>query len=47
MSLTQAAHQISDNLFTIMIGSIIMHLVFGITLGLVSSGLSIKFGSRY
>jgi hypothetical protein len=47
MSLTQAAHQISHNLVTIMIGSIIMHLVFGVTLGLVSSGLSIKFGSRY
>ncbi len=47
MSLTQAAHLISHNIVTIMIGSIIMHLVFGITLGLVSSGLSIKFGSRY
>ncbi len=47
MSLAQAAHQISHNFLTIMIGSIIMHLVFGITLGLVSSGLSIKFGSRY
>jgi NADH dehydrogenase len=47
MSLAQAAHQISHNLVTIMIGSIIMHIVFGITLGLVSSGLSIKFGSRY
>jgi len=47
MSLAQAAHQISHNFLTIMIGSIIMHLIFGITLGLVSSGLSIKFGSRY
>ena len=47
MSLAQAAHLISHNFLTIMIGSIIMHLVFGITLGLVSSGLSIKFGSRY
>ncbi|PWU79643.1 MAG: hypothetical protein DLM72_16305 [Candidatus Nitrosopolaris wilkensis] len=47
MSLAQAAHLISRNLVTIMIGSIIMHLVFGITLWLVSSGLSIKFGSRY
>jgi NADH dehydrogenase len=47
MSLAQAAQQISHNLVTIMIGSIIMHLVFGVTLGLVSSGLSIKFGSRY
>ena len=47
MGLAQAAHQISHNFVTIMIGSIIMHLVFGVTLGLVSSGLSIKFGSRY
>ncbi len=39
MSLAQAANQISHNFLTIMIGSIIMHLVFGITLGLVSSGL--------
>ena len=47
MSLAQAAHQISHNLVIIMTGSIIMHFVFGVTLGLVSSGLSIKFGSRY
>ncbi|MGI8831960.1 MAG: FAD-dependent oxidoreductase, partial [Nitrososphaeraceae archaeon] len=30
-----------------MAGSIIMHQVFGLTLGLVSSLLSIKFGARY
>jgi NADH dehydrogenase len=47
MNPAQAAQQTSHNFVTIMIGSIIMHLVFGITLGLVSSGLSIKFGSRY
>jgi NADH dehydrogenase len=30
-----------------MVGSIVMHLVFGITLGLVSSLLEIKFGAKY
>ncbi len=44
---SEAAHQISNNILTIMIGSIVMHLVFGATLGIFSSALSIKFGSRY
>ena len=35
------------NFVTIMVGSIITHLVFGVTLGLVSSLLSVRFGSRY
>jgi NADH dehydrogenase len=43
----EAAKEISDNFFTIMLGSIITHIIFGITLGIVSSLLSIKFGSRY
>ncbi|MFQ5920431.1 MAG: NAD(P)/FAD-dependent oxidoreductase, partial [Nitrososphaerales archaeon] len=43
----QAAQHISDNLLGIMISSIVTHLVFGVTLGLLSSTLSIKFGSRY
>ncbi len=48
-SITQAeaAEQIASNLLTIMIGSIVMHLVFGVTLGTFSSLLSIKFGARY
>ena len=36
-----------NNFVTIMVGSIITHLVFGVTVGLVSSLLSIRFGSRY
>src|SRR5215831_8477159 len=37
----------NNNFLTIMIGSIITHLVFGVTLGMVSSLLSVRFGSRY
>ena len=37
----------NNNFVTIMVGSIITHLVFGVTLGLVSSLLSVRFGSRY
>jgi NADH dehydrogenase FAD-containing subunit len=47
MTEAQAARQISGNFLTIIIGSVITHLVFGVTLGLVSSLLSIGFGSRY
>ena len=47
MTLAAAAHQITSNFVMIMIGSIITHLVFGVTVGLVSSLLSIRFGSRY
>lgn len=36
-----------NNFVTIMVGSVITHLVFGVTLGLVSSLLSVRFGSRY
>ncbi len=42
------AYEVTDNNFaTIMVGSVITHLVFGVTLGLVSSLLSVRFGSRY
>ncbi|MDP9289279.1 MAG: NAD(P)/FAD-dependent oxidoreductase [Thermoproteota archaeon] len=44
---TANRQQPANNLSVIMIGWIIIHLVFGVTLGLVSSLLSIKFGSRY
>src|SRR5919197_71888 len=37
----------NNNFVTIMVDSIITHLVFGVTLGLVSSLLSVRFGSRY
>jgi NADH dehydrogenase FAD-containing subunit len=43
----EASQEISDNIVNIMIGSLITHLVFGITLGVISSLLSIKFGARY
>jgi NADH:ubiquinone reductase (H+-translocating) len=37
----------NNNFLTIMVGSVITHLVFGVTLGLVTSLLSVRFGSRY
>lgn len=43
----EAAEQIANNTLTVMIGSIVMHLSFGVTMGMISSLLSIKFGSRY
>ena len=44
----EAVGNISNNNFvTIMVGSVITHLVFGVTLGLITSLLSIRFGSRY
>ena len=47
MSQQEAARHISGNFLNILVGSAVMHLVFGITLGIISSFLSIKFGSRY
>lgn len=47
MSQQEAARHISNNFLNILVGSAIMHLVFGVTLGIISSFLSIKFGSRY
>jgi NADH:ubiquinone reductase (H+-translocating) len=47
MSQQEAARHISSNFLNILVGSAVMHLVFGITLGIISSFLSIKFGSRY
>ena len=41
------ATEIERNFFTIMIGWLIIHLVYGVILGTVSSLLSIRFGSRY
>jgi NADH dehydrogenase len=38
---------ISKNQPSIMIGSVVMHLVFGVTLGIISSLLEIKFGAKY
>jgi hypothetical protein len=47
MSQQEAARHISSNFLNILVGSVVMHLVFGITLGIISSFLSIKFGTRY
>ena len=47
MTQAQAARQVASNSAMIMIGSVITHLVFGVTLGFISSFLSIRFGSRY
>lgn len=47
MTEADAAKQVGGNISVIIIGAIITHLVFGFILGLISSLLSIKFGSRY
>jgi hypothetical protein len=48
MTQAEEAYEVTDkNFVTLTVGSIITHLVFGVTLGLVSSFLSIRFGSRY
>lgn len=43
----EVANTIRENQSSIMIGSIVMHLVFGISLGVISSLLEIKFGAKY
>lgn len=40
-------YELSSQLPTVLVGSLVTHLIFGITVGLVSSSLSIKFGTRY
>jgi NADH dehydrogenase FAD-containing subunit len=47
MTVNEAAKEISDNFLAILVGSVITHLVFGVTVGIISSLLSIRFGSRY
>jgi hypothetical protein len=42
-----AAEYLAKNFFPIMFGWLIIHLVYGVILGTVSSLLSIRFGSRY
>jgi NADH dehydrogenase len=44
---SEAVTMIGENQFSVMISSIVMHLVFGVTLGLISSLLEIKFGAKY
>jgi hypothetical protein len=47
ISQAEVTEMIETNFSTIMAQSIVTHLVFGVSLGFVSSLLSIKFGSRY
>src|SRR5437867_336437 len=47
MTEIDAAKQLADNFYLIIVGAIITHLVFGITVGLFSSLFSIKFGASY
>lgn len=39
--------ELSSEWLTVLVSSLITHLIFGITVGLISSILSIKFGTRY
>ena len=36
-----------ENFLPIIIGSLIVHLIYGTTVGVISSLLSIRFGTRY
>jgi NADH:ubiquinone reductase (H+-translocating) len=47
MSEIEATEELANNLPMTLLGSVMMHLVYGITVGIVSSLLSIKFGARY
>jgi NADH dehydrogenase len=47
MTEIDAKQELESNFTTIIVGSIILHLIFGVTVGFFSSVLSIKFGTRY
>ena len=47
LSEQEISQQIQSNKINIFLNSLFLNLLFGITVGLVSSFLSIKFGSRY
>jgi hypothetical protein len=47
MTEIDAKQELENNFTTIIVGSVIMHLIFGVTVGFFSSVLSIKFGTRY
>lgn len=47
LSEQQMLEELESNKLNILINSFILNLIFGITVGLVSSFLSIKFGARY
>jgi NADH dehydrogenase len=47
MTEIDAKQELENNFMTIILGSIIMHLIFGVTVGFFSSVISIRFGTRY
>jgi hypothetical protein len=47
MTEIDARQELENNFTIIILGSIIMHLIFGVTVGFFSSVLSIRFGTRY
>jgi NADH dehydrogenase FAD-containing subunit len=47
MTEIDAKQELEDNFTIIILGSIVMHLIFGVTVGFFSSVLSIRFGARY
>lgn len=47
MTEIDAKQQLENNFTTIILGSIVMHLIFGVTVGFFSSVLSIRFGTKY
>ncbi|CAN5507982.1 hypothetical protein BH18THE2_BH18THE2_27160 [soil metagenome] len=47
MTEIDAKQELEHNFTTIILGSILMHLIFGVTVGFFSSVLSIRFGTKY
>jgi len=47
MTEIDAKQELERNFTTIILGSILMHLIFGVTVGFFSSVLSIRFGTKY
>lgn len=47
MRMIDVKAEIEEDFPAIIMGSIIMHLIFGVTVGIISSLLSIRFGTRY
>ena len=47
MTEIDAKQELESNFAIIILGSIIMHLIFGVTVGFFSSVLSIRFGTKY
>ena len=47
MSFVEATHQVEENFISQMLNSIIIHLIWGITLGIISSLFTRKMGANY